>query len=52
MVLIPKGNEEGALLERECIPLSSVAKASPIFTIVRGPVASTNTSSGTKIVGF
>ena len=52
IVLIPKGNEEGALLEREDIPLSSVAKASPIFTSVNGPVACTNTSSGTKMVGF
>ena len=49
---MPNGNDEGALLDNDKIPFSSVAIASPIYTVVRCPDASIKTSSGTIIVGF
>ncbi len=52
MVFMPNGNDEGALWDNDKIPFSSVARASPIFTEVKSPDASTKTSLGTNIVGF
>ena len=52
IVVIPSGKTSGALFDKDSIPLSSLATASPIFTYVNPPDASIITSSGTTISGL
>ena len=48
----PNGNKAGALLIINCIPLSSIAMASPRSTEVKIPVASITTFMGVDIIGL
>ena len=52
IVVIPNGNNSGALFDKDNIPLSSVASAWPILTNVNPLVASMIRSSGTNMTGF
>ena len=51
-VVIPSGNDSGELFDKDSIPLSSLALASPMLTCVNPPDASIIISSGTNISGL